>query len=489
MLQLPKPIEAIHLFKLNGRNFVIDINSAFSFEIDNLCWDVLQGCETDSNALLLEKLSAKYEPSQIENAIVELGELEARGFLFAPDPYDEEDYIPRLKPLKAVFLHVSHMCNLACAYCFADGGHYKAKRMLMSPETGENAVDFLFEQSGAEEELKISFFGGEPLMNFDVIKHTMEYAEKQQQTYRKRVLFDLSTNVTLFSQKIEDYFISKKDNIGTIVLSFDALPEYQNQMRPFIGHHNSYEVCLRNIKRILKSPLAPHCVGRATYTALNPNFSKQAIALTELGFSTFSVDYCWAPQGSVYRFTEKYIATIREEFLKWLDYYFTQLQQGKPPTFYILMKSLRQIFLGAKTAGVCGAGYEYLAIHPNGDIYPCYRLMAFGKDFYMGNVNEGTCYPHWGNRLNQIWVKKRQPCRSCWARYMCGASGGCYAVAYSRHGNLYQPDEIYCELTKVRIEVGVLLYARLLDEFPSLLPDLIMPPTEFKTYQSEGVLE
>ena len=369
---------------------------------------------------------------EISEAVEEILELEAEGLLFAPDIYENYvyDFKKRRTVVKALCLHIAHDCNLACKYCFAEEGEYHGRRALMSFEVGKKALDFLVANSGNRVNLEVDFFGGEPLMNWDVVKRLVEYGRSLEPAYNKKFRFTLTTNGVLLNEEILEFANKEMSNL---VLSIDGRKQIHDRMRPFRGGQGSYDLIVPKFQRAAESREQLNYYVRGTFTRNNLDFSEDVLHLADLGFKQISVEPVVAPPEADYSIREEDLPKLKEEYDKLAAEMLRRKREGNGFQFFHFMIDLEGGPCVAKRLSGCGSGTEYLAVTPWGDLYPCHQFVGNEK-FLMGNVEEGILREDIRDRFKCCNVYAKEKCRDCFARFYC--SGGCAANAYNFHGDV-----------------------------------------------------
>lgn len=456
----------IHQYKNNGYNIVLDVNSGSVHVVDDLVYDILELYETETKETIIDKMVEKYTqpaykaifeeaitPEVVEEAIKEIETLKADGTLFTEDTY--KDYIMDFKKrntvVKALCLHIAHDCNLACRYCFAEEGEYKGRRALMTYEVGKKALDFLIANSGQRRNLEVDFFGGEPLMNFDVVKQLVAYGREQEKIHNKNFRFTLTTNGVLLNDDIMEFANKEMDNV---VLSIDGRKGVHDHMRPFRNGQGSYDLILPKFKKFADSRNQTKYYVRGTFTHHNLDFSNDIIHLADMGFEQISVEPVVAPKEADYAIREEDIPKLCEEYDKLAKELIKRRNAGKPVNFFHFMIDLSGGPCVAKRLSGCGSGTEYLAVTPWGDLYPCHQFVG-NEAFLMGNVEEGITKTEIRDEFKLCNVYAKEKCRECFARFYC--SGGCAANSYNFHGKINDAYDIGCELQRKRIECAIML--------------------------------
>ena len=365
--------------------------------------------------------------------------------LFTADEYENymEQFKDRPTVVKALCLHIAHDCNLACRYCFAEEGEYHGMRALMSYDTGKAALDFLIASSGNRRNLEVDFFGGEPLMNFDVVKKLVAYGREQEKIHNKNFRFTLTTNGVLLNDEIMEF---ANQEMANVVLSIDGRKEVNDRMRPFRKGAGSYDLIVPKFQKFAGSRNQEKYYVRGTFTHNNLDFSQDVLHLADLGFQQISVEPVVAPPSEEY--------ALRTEDLP-------QLFEGNDFNFFHFMIDLEGGPCVAKRLSGCGSGTEYLAVTPWGDLYPCHQFVG-NEEFLMGNVLEGVKNTELQKEFKQCNVYAKENCRNCFAKFYC--SGGCAANSHHFHGSITDTYEIGCELQKKRIECAIMIKAALAEE-------------------------
>ena len=378
----------IHQYKSNGYNIVMDVNSGAVHVVDDVTYDAIELFEDISSSEIVDKLKDKYNESDILEAIDEIEELKKDGQLFTEDiyqPFVEKFKENRQTVVKALCLHIAHDCNLACKYCFAEEGEYHGRRELMSFEVGKKALDFLVKNSGNRVNLEVDFFGGEPLMNWEVVKQLVEYGRSLEKPYNKKFRFTLTTNGVLLNDEIMEYLNKEMSNV---VISLDGRKEVNDRMRPFRNGKGSYDLIVPKFKKLAESRNQTNYYIRGTFTRDNLDFSEDVKHFADLGFKQMSIEPVVGPEEDPYSIREEDLPTIMEEYDKLALEYIKREKEGRGFNFFHFMIDLNQGPCVYKRLSGCGSGTEYLAVTPWGDFYPCHQFVG-NEDFLMGNVNDG----------------------------------------------------------------------------------------------------
>ncbi len=450
----------IHQYKNNGYNIVLDVNSGSVHVTDDIVYDVIELYEDHSLNEITEKLSGRYDAAEIKEAFEEIAELENSGQLFTKDTYEE--YISefaenRQTVVKALCLHIAHDCNLACRYCFAEEGEYHGRRELMSFEVGKAALDFLIQNSGSRRNLEVDFFGGEPLMNFDVVKELVKYGREQEKIHDKKFRFTLTTNGVLLNDEILEFANSE---MGNLVLSIDGRKEVNDRMRPFRGGQGSYDLIVPKFQKAAESRNQNNYYVRGTFTHNNTDFCEDVMHLADLGFKQISVEPVVALPEEEYAIKESDLDKLFQQYDMLAKEIIRRNKQGNSFNFFHFMIDLEGGPCVAKRLSGCGSGTEYLAVTPWGDFYPCHQFVGNEK-FLMGNVWEGIKREDIRKDFLKCNVYSKEKCRDCFAKFYC--SGGCAANSYNFTGNVNGAYDIGCELQKKRIECAIMIKAAMAD--------------------------
>ena len=447
----------IHKYKLNGYNIVLDVNSGGVHIVDELTYDLLDNIEPPFSDKcpqnVIEKLSKYYLPEDIESCYNEIAELYQNKILFSEDDYEKFAKYSVAAPVKAMCLLISQDCNLRCEYCFASTGDYGKGRKLMDFETAKLAIDFLLENSGDRENLELDFFGGEPLMNFDVVKQAVEYARSKEKEYNKNFRFTITTNgILLDDDKID--FINKE--MSNVVLSVDGRKEVNDRVRRFSNGMGCYDMIMDKYKKLVEKRGDKDYYVRGTFTKYNLDFSDDVFSLNEQGFTQISVEPVVSDSKEPYALTERDLPKVFCEYEKLTKRLIENDKNGKHFNFFHFMLDLDQGPCAIKRLRGCGCGNEYVAIDPDGDIYPCHQFVGM-DNWLMGNLHENTFDTEMKNKFAGAHIYSKHECRNCWAKFYC--SGGCNANNYSYSGDILSAHKISCEMEKKRLECAIMLKA------------------------------
>lgn len=445
----------IHKYSMNGLFIVLDVNSGAVHVVDEIVYDILDFYKEMPLDEIILKLKDKYSDEAVKEAYGEIKELEKERLLYTEDIY--KDIIPLIEKrdpvVKALCLHIAHDCNLKCKYCFAEEGEYHGKRELMSLEVGKKAIDFLIKASGSRKNLEVDFFGGEPLMNFEVVKGIVEYARSIEKENNKNFRFTITTNGILLNDSIMGY-INK--NMHNVVLSIDGRKEVNDRMRPRAGGQGSYDNIVPKFRKLAESRNQTDYYVRGTFTRHNLDFGKDVLHLADLGFKQISVEPVVADPSEDYAIKEEDLPVIFKEYENLAKDIIERRKKGEWFNFFHFMIDLTGGPCVTKRLVGCGSGTEYLAVTPGGDLYPCHQFVG-QEQFKMGTVDTGVVKKDIRKDFEQCNVYNKPVCQNCWAKFYC--SGGCVANSYNSHGDLITPYEIGCEMQKKRIECAIMIKA------------------------------
>lgn len=454
--------ELIHQYKNNGYNIVLDVNSGSVHVVDDTVYDVI-ACMVEKNLEKADKAAAygilKEEiiAEELPEVLDEIYELKDNGMLFTEDIYEKsiDAFKKRETVVKALCLHIAHDCNLKCRYCFAGEGEYHGGRGLMSYEVGKKALDFLVANSGSRTNLEVDFFGGEPLMNWQVVKDLVAYGRSLEEPNHKKFRFTLTTNGVLLNDEILE-FANKE--MGNIVLSVDGRKEVHDRMRPFAGGQGSYDLIIPKFKKAAESRNQTNYYVRGTFTHYNSDFAADVCHLADLGFRQISVEPVVAPADADYALTQEDLPKLLAEYDKLAREMIKRHKKGNGFNFFHFMIDLEGGPCVYKRLSGCGSGTEYLAVTPWGDLYPCHQFVG-QAEFLMGNVDEGITNMKVRDEFRECNVYSKEKCRNCFAKFYC--SGGCAANSYNFHGNINDAYDLGCELQRKRVECAIMVKAAL----------------------------
>lgn len=455
----------IHCYQSNGYSIVMDVNSGAVHVVDDLVYQLVPLLEPlvkerkDKGEILdfVKAQQLPYTEEETAEAVDEILLLAQEGQLYTEDIY--ENYIDSFKNretvVKALCLHIAHDCNLACRYCFAEEGEYHGRRAIMSYEVGKKALDFLVANSGNRTNLEVDFFGGEPLMNWEVVKQLVAYGRSLEEEHHKKFRFTITTNGVLLNDEILE-FVNKE--MGNMVLSIDGRKEVHDRMRPHRGGQGSYDEIVPKFKKAAESRGQMNYYVRGTYTHYNTDFAKDVLHLADLGFKQISVEPVVAPETEDYAIREEDLPQLLAQYDELAEEMIKRRKEGNGFNFFHFMIDLEGGPCVAKRLSGCGSGTEYLAVTPWGDLYPCHQFVG-NEDFLMGNVDEGVLRTDIRDEFKQCNVYAKEKCKDCFAKFYC--SGGCAANSYNFTGNVNGSYDIGCELQRKRIECAIMIKAAL----------------------------
>ncbi|MGI5968091.1 MAG: thioether cross-link-forming SCIFF peptide maturase [Lachnospiraceae bacterium] len=447
----------IHKFKNNGYNIVLDVNSGSVHVVDDIAYDAISLYEENPDTVKSEimKLYKELNENDADELIQDIESLKESGELFSEDIY--EDYIDEIADrqtvVKALCLHIAHDCNLSCRYCFAGKGEYNGESALMSLDVGKRALDFLVENSGNRRNLEVDFFGGEPLMNFEVVKDIVAYGRSLEEKYNKKFRFTLTTNGVLLNDDVIEFAGREMSNL---VLSIDGRKELHDYMRPFRSGAGSYELILPKFKKAADARHQTDYYARGTFTHFNTDFDKDVLHLADLGFKQISVEPVVAKPTEDYAIKDEDIAAICEAYDRLAAEMLKREKEGNGFNFFHFMIDLTGGPCVAKRLSGCGSGTEYLAVTPWGDLYPCHQFVG-NEDFLLGNIYDGIKRTDICSSFKKCNVYSKPKCKDCFAKFFC--SGGCAANAYNFEGDINESYETGCILERKRVECALMLQA------------------------------
>ncbi len=447
----------IHQYKLGGYNIVLDVCSGAVHAVDELAYDVIGMFEESSPSEIITALSKKYpeiSENDISECIAQVDELKKSGQLFAPDTF--ESMAGHLKEktagvVKALCLHVAHTCNLNCSYCFASQGKYHGERAVMSFEVGKRALDFLIENSGSRRNLEVDFFGGEPLMNFQVVKDLVAYARSIEKQHNKNFRFTLTTNGIQIDDDVIDF---ANRECANVVLSLDGRKEIHDRYRVDYAGNGSWEKIVPKFQKLVKERGGKNYYMRGTFTHANPDFLKDIEKMLELGFRELSMEPVVCAENDPSALTDEDLPIVLEQYEKLAQLMIKKDKEGDPFTFYHYMLDLEDGPCIYKRISGCGSGSEYMAVTPWGDLYPCHQFVG-DESFKLGDIWSGVVNTERQQEFASCNVYSHPECRDCWARLYC--SGGCAANAYHSTGSVTGIYEYGCKLFRKRMECAVML--------------------------------
>ena len=446
----------IHKFEQGGNYFILDVNTGAVHVVDELVYDLLDDSSLKSKEEVLTNLKGKYEESVIGEAYDEIEELVKEGILYSGDQYeeiahgsmDDRDYI------KAVCLNIIHGCNLRCKYCFADEGEYHGHKGVMDIDTAKKAIDYVVKRSGPRRNIEIDLFGGEPTMIMDTIKEIIAYAREHEKEWKKNIRFTMTTNATLLNDEMME-FMDKE--MGNIILSLDGRKEVNDNVRIKVDGSGSYDDILPNIKKMIdKRTEGKMYFVRGTFTRANTDFYEDVKAMVNEGFREISIEPVVLENGHPLALREEDLPTIFDNYDKLYEEMRRRKVEGDEFKFYHFNIDLQGGPCVYKRISGCGAGFEYVAITPQGEVYPCHQFV--GKEEYkLGSIWDDTYDAELGKKFKKAHIYNKPKCKDCWARFYC--SGGCQANNVNFNGDMNIPYEIGCKMQKKRIECAIALKA------------------------------
>ena len=452
----------IHKFKQGDKYLVLDVNTGAVHLIDELVYDILDDEKIKSKAQVLAELGNKYDKDELSEAYDEIQDLAEEGTIYSEDRYeqiaidsmDDEDYI------KAICLNVIHGCNLRCKYCFADEGEYHGHKGVMSLDTAKKAIDYVIKRSGPRKNIEIDLFGGEPTMIMDTIKEIIKYARDNEAKWNKKIRFTMTTNATLLNDEMMEYMDKE---MGNIILSLDGRKEVNDKVRVKPDGSGSYDDILPNIKKMIsKRTKGKTFYVRGTFTRQNTDFYQDVMSMLNEGFREISIEPVVLEKGHPLAIREEDIPVIFENYDKLYEEMLRRKREGKDEfTFYHFNIDLQGGPCVYKRISGCGAGFEYVAITPQGDVYPCHQFVG-KEDYKLGSVYDDTYNKELSKKFKHAHIYNKPKCRDCWAKFYC--SGGCQANNVNFNGDMKIPYEIGCQMQKKRIECAIALKAEDLDK-------------------------
>ena len=450
----------IHQYKLNGYNIVLDVASGAIHVVDDVAYDIIERFENTAKEQVLAEMKAKYlgtdgiTEDDILECYAQVESLRDAGKLYSPDTF--ESMAGKLKEktsgvIKALCLHIAHTCNLNCSYCFASQGKYHGERGVMSFEVGKRALDFLVENSGSRRNLEVDFFGGEPLLNFEVVKQLVAYAREIEKKHNKNFRFTLTTNGMLIDEDVIDFCNKECHNV---VLSLDGRREIHDRFRVDYAGNGSFDRIVPKFQRLVEARGGKGYYMRGTFTHANPDFLEDIKVMLDLGFNELSMEPVVCAPGDPAELTDEDIEIVKKQYEDLATLMLEKHKEGKPFTFYHYMIDLTGGPCIYKRISGCGSGTEYMAVTPWGDLYPCHQFVGDEK-YLLGNIYDGVTNKCAQCEFAECNVYARKECRDCWARLYC--SGGCAANAYHATGSIKGVYEKGCELFKKRMECAIML--------------------------------
>lgn len=452
----------IHQYRLNGYNIVLDINSGGVHVTDDVTYDLIALLTLPLHPIcppeIIKQLEAKYDKKEILGAYEDVYTLYENDTLFSEDEYEQFSDMMVSSPVKAMCLHVAHDCNLRCSYCFASTGDFGEGRKLLDADTGKKAIDFLLTQSKGRKNLELDFFGGEPLMNFGVVKEIVAYARSKEKEYHKNFRFTITTNGMLLNDDIIDYINREMSNV---VLSIDGRKEVNDRVRVRCDGTGSYDKIVPNYQKLVEKRGQDQYYVRGTFTKYNLDFAKDVMHLNEIGFDQVSVEPVVADPKQPYALTESDLPQIFEEYENLAKQLIEKKKTGEGFNFFHFMLDLDQGPCAIKRLRGCGCGNEYVAVTPDGDIYPCHQFVGM-EEWKMGSVLDDTFDLKRKDYFAKANIYGKEDCKNCWAKFYC--SGGCNANNLQYAGDVLKPHKLSCELEKKRLECAIMIKAAMAEE-------------------------
>ena len=449
----------IHQFKLNEYNIVLDVHSGSLHVVDEMAYDIIEAYKDKSAEEIKKDMLAKYwdrddvSAEEIEECLSDISELEKSGRLFSEDRFEYlSGGLRQEEPvIKALCLHVAHTCNLNCSYCFASQGKYHGERALMTFDVGKQAIDFLIAHSGDRVNLEVDFFGGEPLMNWDVCKQIVAYARTQEPLHNKTFRFTLTTNGMLIDDDVIEFSNREMHNV---VLSLDGRKEIHDRLRKTYAGEGSYDIILPKFQKLVEERGDREYYMRGTYTHRNTDFTKDIFHMADLGFTELSMEPIVCAPGDPDALTEEDLPILYEQYEILAKDMLRRHKEGRPITFYHYMLDLTGGPCIYKRIAGCGSGTEYMAVTPWGELFPCHQFVGDEK-YSMGNIWDGVTNERVREEFKQCNAYARPECKDCWAKLYC--SGGCAANAYHATGRVLGTFDYGCKLFKKRLECAIML--------------------------------
>ena len=450
----------LHQYKLNGYNIVLDTCSGAVHAVDDVAYDMIAAWQSTDRETLIRQMLSRYADrpdvteADLRDCADDIAALEADGQLFTPDTFAPMAGTFKERSgdvVKALCLHVAHTCNLNCSYCFASQGKYHGERALMSLEVGKRAIDFLIENSGTRHNLEVDFFGGEPLMNWEVVKQIVAYARSVEKQHNKNFRFTLTTNGMLINDEVIEFANREMSNV---VLSLDGRREVHDATRVDYAGHGSYDRIVPKFQKLVAARGGKGYYMRGTFTHRNPDFTKDVLHMADLGFTELSMEPVVAAPDDPMALTSADIEIVKQQYELLATEMLRRERAGKPITFYHYMIDLTAGPCIYKRISGCGSGTEYMAVTPWGDLYPCHQFV--GEEAYrLGDIWNGVTNRELREEFRACNAYARPECADCWAKLYC--SGGCAANAYHASGSIrgvYKPG---CELFRKRIECAIMM--------------------------------
>ena len=451
---------------MNDLNIVVDVNGGAVHVVDEITFDVLDYYELNDAEKIAKKLP-KYTLDEIKETFDEIKSLVEDGLLYSPDNYLDIDAFKNREPVvKAMCLHIAHDCNLKCKYCFASQGDFGGAKSIMSFEVGKKALEYLVDNSGSRKNLEVDFFGGEPLMNFEVVKQLVEYGNELAKEKGKNFRFTITTNGVLLDDEIIDYV---NEHMHNVVLSLDGRKSINDDMRPTLNDKGSYDIIVPKFQKLIEKRKDKYYYVRGTFTRDNMDFSKDVLHFKDLGFDLTSVEPVVGDESNPYALREEDLPKILDEYEKLAIEYSKMRVNNEPFRFFHFMVDLSQGPCVIKRMTGCGAGNEYLAITPEGDIYPCHQFVG-QEEFKMGNVmaDKVELPKEMQETFKEAHIYAKDECSKCWAKFYC--SGGCHANAFNFNNDILKPYDLGCQMQRKRLECALMVEASVMMNQDELEP-------------------
>ncbi|MCR6514126.1 MAG: thioether cross-link-forming SCIFF peptide maturase [Clostridium sp.] len=446
----------IHKFKQGNDCFILDVNTGAVHVVDELVYDLVDDEKLREKEVLLSELKGKYKEEELSEAYDEIKQLVDEGLLYTKDMYediahssmDDRDYI------KAVCLNIIHGCNLRCKYCFADEGEYHGHKGVMTLDTAKKAIDYVVKRSGPRRNIEIDLFGGEPTMIMDTIKDIIAYARENEEKWKKNIRFTMTTNATLLNDDMMD-FMDKE--MGNIILSLDGRKEVNDNVRIKVDGTGSYDDILPNIKKMVeRRDKSKQFYVRGTFTGANTDFYNDVMAMVNEGFREISIEPVVLEKGHALELKEEHLDEIFKNYDELFDEMSRRKREGDEFNFYHFNIDLQGGPCVYKRISGCGSGFEYVAITPQGDVYPCHQFVG-KEEFKLGTIYDDSFDKELSKEFKKAHIYNKPKCKECWARFYC--SGGCQANNFSFNGDMKIPYELGCKMQKKRIECAIALKA------------------------------
>ena len=453
----------VHQYKLNGYNIVLDTASGSVHTVDEVAYDIIEMYKTNTEEGIIAAITQKYNDvtsDDVLECLDDIKSLEDAGKLYSKDEYEELacNYKNNSKVIKALCLHVAHTCNLNCSYCFASQGKYQGDRAVMSFEVGKRAFDFLIENSGTRRNLEVDFFGGEPLMNWDVVKQLVAYARSIEKQHNKNFRFTLTTNGLLIDDEVIDFLNKEMSNV---VLSLDGRRDVHDLFRKDYAGNGSYDKIVPKFKKLVEARGGKDYYVRGTFTHNNVDFTNDIFHMADLGFTELSMEPVVCAPTDPCALTDEDMPKIFEQYEILAKEMLKRKKEGRPFTFYHYMLDLKNGPCIYKRITGCGSGTEYMAVTPWGELFPCHQFVGDSK-YSLGNIYDGVTNTEIQDGFRSCNAYARKECADCWARLYC--SGGCAANSYHSTGSIDGVYKYGCELFKKRIECAVMMQVAEADE-------------------------